>query len=247
LRLLALIPARGGSKRVPGKNLRPLGGLPLVTWSIKSATELPEIQDVLVSTDDVGIADVARAVGASVPWLRPPELATDFSSAIDVCIHALDWYEAERGPIGGLILLQPTSPFRTPESVRRGIGLFEASGRRPVIGVSPARSHPMWCYRVEGFEMRPFIEGADPCARSQDLPPAFVVNGAFYLMAPEDLRRERSFETPRTVPLVMTSPGEDVDIDTEQDWARAEAMVLQADFALMRVHDLPPTPRRGGP
>ena len=225
MRLLALIPARGGSKRIPGKNVRPLGGRPLILWSVDLAVRLPEIGDVLVSTDDAEIAEIAREAGALVPWLRPEELATDVASAVDVCLHALDWFEAERGPVDGLLLQQPTSPFRTPGSVRRGMEIFSASGRRPVIGVSPARSHPFWCYRIEGDEMRPFIAGVGQTARSQDLPPAYVVNGAFYLIAPDDLRRDRTFETEHTVPLVMEGPWEDIDIDTEQDWARAEMMV----------------------
>lgn len=223
--ILALIPARGGSKRIPGKNIRPLGGRPLIVWSIEAAKGTPEIRDILVSTDDPAIAATSRDAGALVPWLRPAELAADSASSIDVCLHALDWYERENGAVDGLLLLQPTSPFRSRATVQRGIELFHARHRRPVIGISPAKSHPMWCFYVEGESMRPFIKGANAPLRSQDLPPAYVVNGAFYLIAPADLRRLRSFEGPETVPLIVDEPEEGLDLDTEWEWAVAEAIV----------------------
>ncbi len=95
MRILALITARGGSKRIPGKNIRPLGGKPLIVWSINVAKDIVGIVDILVSTDDKNILEVAKNAGALVPWSRPPELATDTASSVDVCLHALDWYEKE--------------------------------------------------------------------------------------------------------------------------------------------------------
>ncbi|HIF59709.1 MAG TPA: acylneuraminate cytidylyltransferase family protein, partial [Rhodospirillales bacterium] len=124
MRILALITARGGSKRIPGKNIRPLGGKPLIVWSINVAKDIAGIVDILVSTDDKNILEIAKSAGALVPWSRPPELATDTASSVDVCLHALAWYEKEIGRIDGLMLLQPTSPFRSRKSVLRGIELF---------------------------------------------------------------------------------------------------------------------------
>ena len=225
MRILALVTARGGSKRLPGKNIRLLGGKPLIVWSIDVAKGIPDICDILVSTDDSDIADIARNSGALVPWLRPAELATDTASSVDVCLHALDWYEGENGKVDGLLLLQPTSPFRGRDTVLRGIGLFRAHERRLVLGISPAESHPMWCFRVEGETMRPFIDGGDLHLRSQDLPPAYVVNGAFYLIAPGDLRNLRAFFRDDMVPLVIAEPKERIDIDTEWDWKLAETFL----------------------
>lgn len=224
MRILALIPARAGSKRLPGKNIRLLAGRPLIAWSIDAAKGFSEICDIVVSTDDADIAEAARSAQARVPWLRPPELATDSSSSVDVALHALDWYEREMGGVDGLLLLQPTSPFRTRESMTRGIELFRA-GQRPVVGVSPAASHPMWCFRIEGEIMRAFSEGGGVSMRAQELSPAFAVNGAFYLISPADLRARRSFFDAETVPLVMNEPEESVDIDTEWDWKIAEAVI----------------------
>jgi len=223
MRFLALITARGGSKRIPGKNIRPLGGKPLIVWSIDVAKGIFGISDILVSTDDSTIAEVARDAGAFVPWLRPAELATDTANSADVALHALDWYEQEKGKIDGLILLQPTSPFRTRGTVLRGMELFRTHQRRLVIGVSPAVSHPMWCFQVEGLKMQPFVEGGGFHLRSQDLPPAYEVNGAFYLISPEDLRETKSFYSKGMVPLVMDQPVECIDIDTEWDWLISEA------------------------
>lgn len=224
MRILVLITARGGSKRVPGKNIRPLGGKPLIVWSIDVAKDIPEICDTLVSTDDEAIAAVCTGAGAYVPWLRPAELATDTASLVDVALHALDWYEAEKGAVDGLLLLQPTSPYRRPETIKRGIGLFHQNDHRTVIGVSPAESHPMWCFKMQGTAMRPFMNAGGLHLRSQDLPPAYVVNGAFYLITPIDLRRHQSFYNENMLPLVIDRPEENVDIDTEWDWKVAEML-----------------------
>src|SRR5438093_3043672 len=112
MRILALITARRGSKRLPAKNVRLLRGVPLITWSIDVVRNIPEICDILVSTDDAATAEIARRAGAAVPWLRPAALATDTASSVDVCLHSLDWYEQAHGAVDGLLLLQPTSPFR---------------------------------------------------------------------------------------------------------------------------------------
>jgi len=167
MRILALITARGGSKRLPGKNIKLLGGKPLIEWSIEVAKNIPAICDILVSNDSEDIAEVARNTGALVPWLRPADLASDTASAVDVALHALNWYERENGKVDGLMLLQPTSPFRTHETVSRGIILFHENSACPIIGVSPAKSHPMWCFRINDNKMQPFIEGGGLHLRSQ--------------------------------------------------------------------------------
>ena len=133
MKILALILARGGSKRLPGKNIRCLGGKPLIVWSIDVTKHIPEICDILVSTDDPAIAAVSKGAGALVPWLRPPELATDTATSVDAALHALDWYEADKGKVDGLLLLQPTSPFRTKETVMRGIAFFKNHNNLQVL------------------------------------------------------------------------------------------------------------------
>ena len=222
MRILALITARGGSKRLPGKNIRVLGGKPLIVWSIDVAKDIPEICEILVSTDDPAIATVCKEAGANVPWLRPAELATDTASSVDVALHALDWYEAENGAVDGLLLLQPTSPFRTQATVQRGIDLFSKHGRQPVLGVSPTHAHPMWTFKTEGKYLVPFMPDHGLGMRSQDLPPAYVVNGSLYLISPAELRACRAFLGAKAIPLVIESPQEALDIDTELDFKMAE-------------------------
>lgn len=231
MRILALIPARGGSKRLPGKNIRMLGGKPLIVWTIDVARDIPEICDILVSTDDPGIAAVCSEAGAYVPWLRPAELATDTATSVDAALHALDWYETEKGAVDGLLLLQPTSPYRTKMTVRRGIELFIKHGRQSVLGVSPTHAHPMWTLKIEGAYLVPFMQEHGLETRSQDLPAAFVVNGSFYLMSPTELRACRSFVGANTVPLLIESPQEALDIDTEWDFKIAEIISE-------RIHDV---------
>jgi CMP-N,N'-diacetyllegionaminic acid synthase len=230
MRILALITARGGSKRLPGKNMRLLGGSPLILWSINIAKDIPEVVDILVTTDDSEIAEISKSAGALVPWLRPPELATDTASSVDVCLHAIKWYEEEKGKVDGVMLLQPTSPFRRRSKILQGIKIFSLHQHRPLVGVSETESHPMRCFNIEDGRLHPLIKGDGVSMRTQELPPVYVVNGSFYLIAPEDLRKQRSFYKGDLIPLLAEDPIEGLDIDTKWDWMIAEAIV-QAGFS----------------
>ncbi|AOS44988.1 CMP-N,N'-diacetyllegionaminic acid synthase [Lacunisphaera limnophila] len=222
MRILALIPARGGSKRLPGKNLKPLGGKPMIAWSIDAAKDIAEVCDILVSTDDSEIAAVSRQAGAMVPWLRPAELATDTATSVDVALHALDWYEASCGPVGGLLLLQPTSPFRTARTIRQGIELFRQRSAEPVLAVAKPHLHPLWALKRDGDYLRRYLAGDGLETRSQDLPEAFFPTGSLYLIAPAVLRATRSFVGARVVPLLIEAPHEALDVDTEWDFKIAQ-------------------------
>ena len=226
-RLLAIVPARGGSKRLARKNVLPLGGKPLIGWTLDAARDSGCFVDVLVSTDDAEIADAARAHGALVPWLRPAELATDTARSIDVVLHALDWYERERGAVGGMMLLQPTSPFRSAATIREAARRFvELGADAPVVGVSPAETHPAWTFSLEGSRMQPFCGWESLKLRSQDLPPAYTLNGAIYVSTPARLRETQSFYAENMHALVMPDRAESQDIDTAEDWERAEQQAL---------------------
>ena len=218
MKILALVPARGGSKRLPGKNIRILGGKPLILWSIDTAKQIADICDILVSTDDPKIASICKEANALVPWLRPASLSTDSASSIDVVLHALDWYESEKGKVDGLLLLQPTSPFRTVKTVRRGIDLFIENGQQPVLGVSPCDDHPMWTLKRDDKYLVPFMQEHGLGLRLQDLPEAYVVNGSFYLNQPAQLRDTKSFVGVRAIPLIIESSCEALDIDTSWDF-----------------------------
>lgn len=226
MKILALISARGGSKRIPNKNIRMLAGKPLVTWSIDVVKDIPEICDIFVSTDSLVIADICKKEGAYVPWLRPPELANDTASSVDMAIHVLNWYESKKEAVDGLLLLQPTSPFRSKETVQRGIKLFRKHYKHTVLGVSLATTHPMRTLKKEGGYLVPFVNEHGLEVRSQELPKAYEVNGSFYLISPSKLRMDHSFVKSKIVPLLIDSPEEAIDIDTEKDWIIAESIAI---------------------
>jgi len=207
-----------------------LGGKPLIVWSIDAAKGVPEICDILVSTDDPEIAAISKDAGAIVPWLRPAELATDNASSVDAALHALEWYEANNGSVDGLLLLQPTSPFRTKETVKKGIDLFMKNNRETVLGVSPTHAHPMWALKMKGEYLVPFMQEHGFAKRSQDLPAAYIINGCFYLLTPDALREEQSFIGDNIRPLLIESQREAMDIDTEWDFQIAESIVLYQKY-----------------
>ncbi len=223
-RILAIVPARGGSKRIPRKNLIPLGGRPLIHWTIEAARTSCVCDEVLVSTDDKEIAELARDAGATVPWLRPADLATDTARSSDVIAHALDWYEKSYGAVDAVLLLQPTNPFRSAASIRGAVRIYaDQPGPRqhPVVSVSPAASHPAWTFTCQGAELKPCFGWEPLTQRSQDLPPAYALNGAVYVIPAEDARAALPIVRPGLLPYVMTSQRESLDIDTEEDWAMA--------------------------
>lgn len=182
--LLAVIPARGGSKGLPGKNIRPLAGLPLIAHSIRCAAACPEIDRAVVSTDSEEIAAVARAHGGDVPFRRPADLATDTAPMIAVVQHALREVERlENRRFEAVLLLDPTSPGRLPEDIARAFHLLaqtpEADG---VVGVSRPEFNPLWVCVVEreGW-MAPLIPDTPHYTRRQDVPPVYRVNATLYL------------------------------------------------------------------
>ena len=222
MRILALILARGGSRRLPGKNIRELGGKPLILWSIDIARQFDQIVDILVSTDSREIADVAATAEAMVPWLRPSHLATDTATSFDAAIHALDWYEAEHGSVDGLLLLQPTSPFRSRETVATALESFATDPHRPVVSLSPVHPNPAWCFVWSGERFKPVQGWEQLRRRSQDLEPAYCLNGALYLISPDALRREMNFVPENFQAVLMQEGVESLDIDSDSDWCLAQ-------------------------
>jgi len=223
MKILAVVPARKGSKRLPGKNKKMFLGKPLISWSIETALSLQNIVDVLVTTDCEDIASIAIQSGGIAPWLRPSELSDDSAKSVDVCLHAISWYEANKCAVDALLLLQPTSPIRKKSRMLEGIKLFQSNSNTSVIGVSPAKSHPYMCYTLNELSMSPCLKEGSSIP-SQQWPPAYVINGAFYLITPSELRRTRLFISGNTIPLVMDEPEESCDIDTIADWEYAEML-----------------------
>jgi N-acylneuraminate cytidylyltransferase len=223
--MLALIPARGGSRRLPGKNVRALLGTPLIQWSVRFAHALAVFERVLVSTDDEVIAARAREAGAEVPWLRDAALASDTASSADVAIDALRREQAQGRQHEWVALLQPTSPFRDAARWQSALALAQQPGCDAVIGVSPVRDHPHQVFRMQpDGGLQPWAEAAVLRQRSQDLPPAVRVNGSLYLVRSSVLLAHKTFFPPATRGVLCDQPWEGVDIDTEADWVVAEAL-----------------------
>lgn len=227
MRVLAVIPARGGSKRLPGKNIRSLDGKPLIAWSIAFAQSIPWFDRVEVSTDSADIAKCCEAAGLAVPRLRPAEFATDEASSVDVALDVLAWCERLGENFDAVALLQPTTPWRRAEHWNEALAQLEADrSLDAVVGVGPAQSHPYLTFRVsEGGGLLPWIAERPASLRAQDLEPAFVVNGALYLVRCEALQRERSFLPQQIASVQMDDPLDNLDIDTEFDWRVAESAV----------------------
>jgi CMP-N-acetylneuraminic acid synthetase len=226
--VVALITARGGSKGIPGKNLKLLGGRPLVAWSVAAACASRWVSRVLVSTDDPAIAEVAGEAGAEVPFLRPPALARDDSSHISVVLHTLDWLrDQEQITPDYLLLLQPTAPFRTGEDLDGAITLGRERNADAVVSVCEARTHPWLVKSVHpDGTIEDFIPRTLAYERRQDFPPAYMLNGALYLNRPASLRATGTFRPPGTLAYIM--PVErSVDLDTLVDWELAELLLAK--------------------
>lgn len=224
---IAIIPARGGSKRVPGKNRRDFLGLPLIAWSIRFASAIRRFDRIVVSTDSEEIAQIARAEGVDVPELRPPDLSTDTATSVSVALHVLG-REAHAGrQYDTLALLQPTSPVRLKERWDTAFALLGNPANDSVVGVAPVRNHPYHAHAlVEGSRLSPFIAGGDDLykMRSQDLPSAYCLAGNLYLTRTSVLEALGTFYPPRTSAVICDQPFEAMDIDTEADWVMAEAL-----------------------
>ena len=182
--VLAVIPARGGSKGLPGKNIRPLAGLPLIVHSIRCAQRCIGIDRIVVSTDSEAIATVAREAGADVPFLRPADLAQDTTPMWPVLQHALSAIEAYDGVrYGSLLLLDPTNPARRPEDIQAAIETLAADPACDgVIGVHRPEANPLWhSVVVDGGYLKELVSGAGTFVRRQDVPEVYSINGTLYL------------------------------------------------------------------
>lgn len=236
MRVLGLIPARGGSKGVPRKNVRPLGGRPLLAYTADAALASRRLSRVALSTEDQEIAEAGRRCGLEAPFLRPAELARDETPMLPVVQHALSWM-AEHGDLfDAVCLLQPTNPFRRPEDIDVCIDLLERSGADSVITVLPvpAEFNPHWVYfRSATGELRLATGESVPLPRRQDLPSAFHREGSVYVTRTSVVLERSSLYGDRVLGLPL-DPAACVNIDTPGDWERAEALLARAREGAVR-------------
>ena len=221
---LAIIPARGGSKRIPGKNIRAFCGKPIIAWSIEAAKKSGVIDRVLVSTDDRDIARVAAEHGAEAPFLRPPELSDDHTPTVPVIRHATAWALEHWGAVEAVCCLYATAPFVQPEDLARANDRLVAERVTGYVFTATSFGFPIQrAFRVTSGGFCEMFQPEHYNTRSQDLEPAFQDAGQFYWGRAQAYLEERRFMAPESKPFVL--PRYRVqDIDTIEDWERAELM-----------------------
>lgn len=233
MRVLGLVPARGGSKGVPRKNIRQLGGKPLLAYTAEAALGSKLLSRVVLTTDDQEIAEVGRRLGLDVPFMRPANLAQDSTPMLPVVQHAVAALEAEvEGAVpryDAVCLLQPTAPFRTSDDIDGCLRLFEREEADCVISVLavPSDHNPHWVYfRDDAGVLRIATGEATPIPRRQDLPPAFHREGSVYVSRRDLIMKQGTLFGPRLFGYPMDSR-RGVNIDEMADWERAEQLLAR--------------------
>lgn len=228
LKPLYIIPARGGSKGIPGKNIKLLAGKPLIGYAIEAARQAGgDDRNIILSTDYEDIADTARSLGLKVDYMRPAELATDRSGSREVILDVMDWADKNGIVYDCVVLLQPTSPMRTADDVKGALSLY-TDDIDMVVSVTPAATNPYYnCFETDAESGFLHISKGDgTLTRRQDAPKAWEYNGAVYVINPSSIRRQPLGLFARRVPFEM--PRErSIDLDTPTDWLVAETLMQQ--------------------
>ncbi|EGK13932.1 cytidylyltransferase domain-containing protein [Psychrobacter sanguinis] len=224
----AIIPARGGSKRLPGKNTKLLGDKPLIAWTIEAAIESNVFDHVFVSTDSQEIADISKQYGAEVPFLRPEELASDTATTNDVITHLVDWFESEFNQTTSLIaVLQPTSPFRNANHIIEAIEEMNDKSAKAIISVCQLEHPIQFCNQLgSDGSMADFIN-LENMKRTQDLKPTYRLNGALYIFDRDYVGRMQDLYSEGTYAYIMSSLVS-IDIDTQEDFDLAEYLMSKS-------------------
>lgn len=226
--ILAVIPARGGSKGVPRKNIRYLAGKPLIAWTIEAAKKSCYIDRVMLSSEDEEIARIAQEWGCEVPFRRPPELATDETPGIAPILHALQMLPS----YDYVVVLQPTSPLRDSSDIDTCIERCVLEEASSCISVTEADDSPYLMYFVsDGGQMKKVLRNEELPARRQDLPKVFMLNGAVYVVQSKFLESRKTFIGDDTIAFIMPKE-RSLDIDTEADLVRADYIIQKKGLAL---------------
>lgn len=224
MKILGLIPARGGSKGIPKKNIKKLGGKELIRYSIEVGLAVSAINTLIVSTDDEDIASISKEAGATIPFMRPSDLATDSSPSIDTVLHALDFFDKKNIVFDAVCLLQATTPFRAAADIAKAIQLFKEKGADSLISVREVPHHynPHWVFEKDKHS--PYLKIAtgekEIISRRQALPKAYHRDGALYLTKSEVLREKKSLYGEKILPCILENSAQ-INIDTMEDWTAA--------------------------
>jgi CMP-N-acetylneuraminic acid synthetase len=215
---VGIIPARGGSKGIPRKNIKDFLGKPLLAWTIEAARDSGALEDIIVSTDDAEIASIALDYGASVPYIRSNDLARDDSSTIDVLIDIILQLDLQCN----LVLLQPTSPLRTSSDIWQSVESHRSVNSGSLVSVCKSKSHPLWSFTLESDrKIKSFSPTSGLPTRRQDMKQSYVLNGAIYISDSHSIIQNKSFINDDTYGFEMPRQ-RSVDIDDDLDWKIAE-------------------------
>ncbi|MBU05896.1 MAG: CMP-N-acetlyneuraminic acid synthetase [Dehalococcoidales bacterium] len=224
-RVLALIPARAGSKRVPGKNTRLMAGRPMITWSIEAALSSRYIDVSVVSTEDATIQKIAREAGAWVPFSRAAGLAESESSMVDVALDAIDRLREVGEHFDYLVLIQPTSPLRNHQHIDAAVELLCEKGADGVISVTQA-NHPVeWTKELPTDGSMSEFTGPDFSKRSQEFPARYRINGALYITSVDHFKEGKTFFLKQKCFAFVMRPEDSIDVDSELDFLTAEVLL----------------------
>ena len=227
--ILGFIPARGGSKGIPQKNLFPVMGKPLLQYTLEAAAESRHLTRRMLSSEDWEIRDFAAGHGVDTRYIRPQELATDEATTIDTVLHALDWLEERNELPDIVVLLQPTSPLRTSQHIDAAIEQFRSSGCSSLVSVHPMTEHPWKCLDVSESGWRFLARPAKNITRRQEYSNNYyTINGALYIATPQFIRSTRGFITENETELFFMPPAAGVDIDELPDVFQTEAHLKTA-------------------
>ncbi len=231
-KILAIIPARGGSNKLPRKNILPLLGKPLITWTIEEAKKVSYIDKLIVSTDDPEIAELSRKNNAEVPFLRPEHLAMDDSRGIDVVIHSIKWFKSQDNKYDIILLLQPTSPLRSAEDIIQSIHLLKKNKVKAVISVCEVEHSPCWMNTLPvDLNMNSFMKPEIQNKNRQELPTYYRINGAIYIAYSYYILKNSSFLGSEAYAYIMPKE-RSIDIDSQQDIDLAEYLLRKISYNL---------------
>ena len=225
-KILAIIPARGGSKGIADKNIMPICGKPLIAYTIDAGLKSKYIDEIIVSTDSHAIREVAAMYGANVPFLRPEELSNDGASSIDVVLHVIDFYKNNNKTFDYVVLLQPTSPLRTSQHIDGAIEKLLNSNETSLVSVCEADQSPILMRNIENDKLKEVISFEGKNLRRQDLPTFYILNGALYINSTDMLAHQNKFVCENTIPYVMDKESS-VDIDTMLDAKLVELIIKE--------------------
>lgn len=229
MKILVIIPARGGSKGIPHKNIKPLAGKPLIHYTIDVARQIVANEDICVSTDDPEIIQCVEDYGVKVPFVRPSELATDTAGTYEVLLHALKYYEQQGKTYDVVILLQNTSPFRTPKQVKEALALYN-SNLDMVVSVKECSANPYYCVFEENeYGYLNICKGDGSITRRQDAPKVYEYNGAIYVINPKSLKEMPLYKFTKRIKYVMDEKSS-LDLDTMNDWHMAELQISKSSL-----------------